>query len=93
MSEGNSTSIPCPVLGNPQPNITWYKGNDTSCGTMLNTNSILEFPETVLNDGGWYTCSAENYLGTVTARVQLRVGKLYGFVYCYISYFASLQAL
>ena len=32
------------------------------------------------NDGGWYTCFAENYLGSVTVTVQLLVGKLYIFV-------------
>ena len=80
MSEGDPASISCPVLGNPQPNITWYKGNDISSGTMIYTNSTLEFRKTMLNDSGWYTCFAENYLGNVTVTVQLRVGKLHGFV-------------
>jgi len=81
MSEGDSASISCPVLGNPHPNITWYKGNDTSSGTMINTNNTLNFSETVLDDSGWYTCFAENYLGNVAVTVQLRFGKLYWFVY------------
>jgi len=79
--EGDSASIYCPVLGNPHANITWYKGNDTSLGTVISTTNPLEFLETVLNDSGWYTCLAENYLGSVTLTVQLRVGKLYGFVW------------
>ena len=81
MSEGDSASISCPVIGNPDPNITWYEGNDTSPSTITNTNGTLVFPETVLNDGGWYTCLAVNFLGNATFRVQLRVGKLYGFVW------------
>ena len=81
VSEGDPASISCPVVGNPQPNITWYKGNDTSSGTVINTNESLKFPEVVPNDGGWYTCFAENLLGNVTVTVQLLVGKLYVFLF------------
>ena len=80
VSEGDPVSVSCPVLGNPQPNITWYKGNDTSPSTVINNNIILHFLETVLDNSGWYTCFAENYLGSVTVTVQLLVGKLYIFV-------------
>jgi len=80
VSEGFSTKINCEVHGNPSPNITWHRGNDTS-GTMINTNGTLMFTETVFNDRGWYTCFAENILGNVTVTVHLRVGKLYGFVW------------
>ena len=76
--EGRPASIPCPVDGNPQPNITWYKGN-YFC-TKIIDKSTLEFPDTKLSDSGWYTCSVENYLGTVTVRVHLLVGKLYDFM-------------
>ena len=78
VSEGNPASIPCPVLGNPYPTITWHKGNETFPSSMINSNNILKFSETVLNDSGWYTCFAENVLGNVTVTVHLRVGKLYG---------------
>ena len=76
VSEGSPVSTFCPVLGNPYPNITWYQGNETSPSTIINTN-ILNFPETVLNNSGWYTCFAENVLGNVTVTVALRVGKFY----------------
>jgi len=48
---------------------------------VINTTNTLEFVETALDDSGWYTCFAENYLGNVTVTVQLRVGKLNGFVW------------
>ena len=79
VSEGSPVSICCPVLGKPHPTITWYQGNETSPSTMINTN-ILNIPETVLNDSGWYTCFAENFLGNVTVTVGLRVGKFYCFL-------------
>lgn len=72
---------------------------------MINTNNILKFLEVVPNDGGWYTCFAENYLGSVTVTVQLLVGKLYIFVvvalflscnYCYLLnllYFEAIMML
>jgi len=87
--EGDLALIPCPVLGNPDPSIFWYNGNETSPSTMINTNNILRFCETVLDDSGWYTCFAENSLGNVTVTVQLRVGRLYRFVW-WISYFTRL---
>lgn len=82
VSEGSTASVSCPVLGNPNPVITWYKGNETSPSSMINTSNIHKFPETVLDDDGSYTCFAENYLGNVTVTVQLRVGKLYD---CFVS--------
>jgi len=48
---------------------------------MINANNTLKFPETMLDDSGWYTCFAENSLGNVTVTVQLRVGKLCCFVW------------
>jgi len=53
---------------------------------MINTNGTLMFNETVIDDSGWYTCFAENFLGNITVSFYLRVGKLYGFVWL-ISYF------
>ena len=80
VSEGSPASVSCPAIGNPHPTITWYKGNETSSSTMINTSNILKFPVTVLHDSGWYTCSAYNFLGNVTVTVQLLVGKLYCFL-------------
>jgi len=68
VSEGDPAIIPCPVLGKPHPTINWYDGNETSPSTMINTNNILQFCETVLDDSGWYTCFAENFLGTLLSR-------------------------
>ena len=75
-------SISCPVLGNPEPNITWYNGSNLS--TMIIKASTLKLSETACNHGGWYTytCLAENHLGNVSASVRVLVaGKLRFFFY------------
>ena len=80
VSEGSPASVSCPVLGNPHPTITWYRGSETSPSSVINTNNILKFSETVFCDRGLYTCFAENVLGNVTVTVHLRVGRLPCFV-------------
>ncbi|XP_068686967.1 fibroblast growth factor receptor 4-like isoform X2 [Montipora foliosa] len=58
LPEGGSKLFSCPVDGNPEPNIIWYKGNS------VNTKQ-LEARET-----GCYTCSASNSLGTPVTITQ-----------------------
>ena len=76
VSEGRPASVSCPVIGNPYPTVTWCKGNETSPRAMINTSNSLKFPVTALHDSGWYTCSANNFLGNIAVTVQLLVGKL-----------------
>lgn len=68
-------SLSCPVIGNPAPNITWYKGNDP--GTKISKVNTKKLPENVCNGGlHTYTCFAENHLGNITVTVKVIVGKL-----------------
>jgi len=60
---GSRAFFPCPVDGNPEPKITWYKGSDT-IGTVIYLGKVLDFPQTKESDTGFYTCSASNSLGT-----------------------------
>ena len=76
MSEGSSVSLSCPTDGNPFPNIIWYKGSGL-CATMLSSGKKLKFSKAVSNYSGWYTCSANNSLGTVSVSLYLLVGKLF----------------
>ena len=76
MPLGSSVSFTCPVDGNPEPNITWYKGNNAG-GTVLFSGKTLNFPETKADDTGCYTCSASNLLGTVSITQCLLVGMLH----------------
>ena len=75
-SEGSSVSLSCPTDGNPFPNIMWYKGGGL-CGTMLSSGKKLNFSKAMSNNSGWYTCSANNSLGTVSVSLYLLVGKLF----------------
>lgn len=66
----------CPVDGRPDPNITWYKGNDTT-GEVQHQGREWTF-QAESNDSGWYSCSARNFLNPfkpVNASFQLIVGK------------------
>ena len=72
---GAPKNLSCPVGGNPEPYITWYKGNATS-GAVLSSEKELSFPKPMLSDSGWYTCSANNSLGKpVSVSLQLLVGE------------------
>jgi len=72
---GSRAFFPCPVDGNPEPNVTWYKGSDAS-GTVIYRGKLLDFPQTKESDTGFYTCSASNSLGKpVNVTHYLLVGK------------------
>ncbi|XP_068734408.1 uncharacterized protein [Montipora capricornis] len=57
VSEGSTKLFSCPVDGNPEPNITWYKDNEVIEPEIPNAKQ-MEARET-----GCYTCSAINALG------------------------------
>ncbi|XP_068686466.1 uncharacterized protein [Montipora foliosa] len=64
VSEGGIKLFSCLVHGNPEPNITWYKGSKAG-GTVISIAKQLEARET-----GCYTCSASNSLGTPVTITQ-----------------------
>ena len=66
----------CPVDGRPEPAITWYKGNDTTCKLQHQGRDWTFQADS--NDAGWYSCFAANFLNPfkpVNASFQLIVGK------------------
>ena len=73
---GNPVSLSCPTDGNPNPDVTWYKGSGL-CGTVLSSKTELKFSEAMSNNSGWYTCFANNLLGTVSVSLYLLIGKLF----------------
>ena len=73
--EGTQVTLSCPVDGRPEPNITWYKGNDSTAEVQHQGREWTFNAES--NEAGWYSCSARNFLNTfkpVNASFQLIVG-------------------
>lgn len=69
---GTVKRITCLVLGNPPPNITWYKGDTVSDSKLINHEKQLSITA-VSNET--YICSANNSLGSVDAKVNVVVGE------------------
>ena len=75
MAEHNQNfTIACTATGQPQPKITWSKlGGDLPKGRSEVMNDALTIYQVRRNDGGIYTCKADNILGTATDMAQLMV--------------------
>ena len=74
--EGTQETLSCPVDGRPEPNITWYEGNDTTSEVQHQGRNWTIRAES--NDTGWYSCSAKNFLNLfkpVNVSFHLIVGK------------------
>ena len=67
-------TIACTATGQPQPKITWSKlGGDLPKGRSEVMKDALTIYQVTRNDGGIYTCKADNILGTATDMAQLIV--------------------
>ena len=75
MSEQNqNVTIVCIATGQPQPKITWSKlGGVLPKGRNEVMNEALGIYRVTRNDGGIYTCKADNILGSAIAMAQLMV--------------------
>ena len=75
MDEGGSKILTCPVVGNPAPNIKWFKGSETS-GTPMSIEQDLTVKD--VRESVCFSCVASNSLGTPVSISQcLIVGKSY----------------
>jgi len=63
---GSPLTLKCPVVGVPEPKITWIKDRKMlSSNDRMNTDCIgtLDIHKVELEDSGDYACSAQNFLG------------------------------
>eukprot|EP00794_Sanderia_malayensis_P006833 gene6833-7601_t len=67
-STGNSYEIKCTVVGFPKPVISWNKaGGEISKNAKIKTNGSLILRNIEKKDGGTYSCTAKNKVGSMQA--------------------------
>ncbi|XP_068096243.1 hemicentin-1 isoform X2 [Hyperolius riggenbachi] len=72
----SSITLPCEAIGTPFPTITWQKegvGIKTGDYYSILPNGNLIIASVTQEDGGTYTCIAQNQAGSALGRVRLKV--------------------
>ncbi|KAL7826835.1 hypothetical protein AOLI_G00320440 [Acnodon oligacanthus] len=73
--EGRDVTLPCTAEGNPEPNIMWSFNNQSK--TTGGRQTTLMISGATFDDGGEYTCTALNTIGSRTRRILLVITNLY----------------
>lgn len=73
--EGQRVTFYCTALGNPSPTITWSKlaGSIPADRRQEPSPGSLRIINLQADDDGIYICTAQNFMGNVTAQVFLRI--------------------
>lgn len=77
--EGKEFSLECQLIGQPMPEIVWYKdgisilNNPDYLTTYINGICTLKIEETFAEDSAKYTCRAFNILGSAETSATLTV--------------------
>lgn len=90
VQEGKEFSFECRLIGQPTPEIVWYKdgisilNNPDYVTTYTDGICILKIEETFAEDSAKYTCRAFNIRGSVETSGTLTVTGLicYYFIHC-----------
>ncbi|XP_018408468.1 PREDICTED: hemicentin-1 [Nanorana parkeri] len=72
----NSIILSCEAFGTPTPTITWQKegvGVKTGGHYTVFSNGRLKIANVTQEDGGTYTCIAQNPAGTALGKIKLKV--------------------
>ncbi|KAH8383986.1 hypothetical protein KR009_011626 [Drosophila setifemur] len=74
---GSLVSLSCHALGNPEPNITWYRNGTSdwnrSYGSVKRNRWTLTMEDLVPDDSGNYTCAVCNIMGCNRYETQVIV--------------------
>lgn len=72
---GSTLRLRCPAVGNPRPNITWWRNNEepTKSLGVIRNRWILKLENLVLQDAGNYTCQVCNNFGCINHVFKLDV--------------------
>lgn len=103
--DGNRLIFECQLVGAPQPDITWFRGETELSAdkrTVFKTSKIatnkflvvLELDNVVESDAGLYRVKAKNKLGEVFASINLNFSRkwffyYYSFLSCFSNQFDS----
>ena len=75
VNETGIASFQCDVKGNPAPQVKWLKQNSSlpNDKRIVQSGNALMIKDVTSQDGGMYTCKAENILGVMTSSATLTV--------------------
>lgn len=75
--ESNPVILPCPAVGTPTPEITWYKDGqvitENQVGVTFLDDGSLELDSVKAEDSGTYICKAVNEAGEIKQEVDLKI--------------------
>jgi hypothetical protein len=76
--EGQATSLPCHLEGNPMTSFSWRRSGEDVLQQQngrftLSTSGTLQISSSAKTDEGSYQCTLTNLLGSASSTVQLRV--------------------
>ena len=75
VNESQSAILKCTADGNPSPKVTWSKlhGSLPVGRHVIESSGALIVKDVRPGDDGFYSCTAENFLGQVNSSAELTV--------------------
>lgn len=88
---GSPITLPCDVVGIPQPNVTWYKNTELIDETVdsryeIEEDNSLLIKKLLMSDMGMFQCFARNIAGENSISTWLKVkSKSFSFLIFFLS--------
>ncbi|XP_030079844.1 basement membrane-specific heparan sulfate proteoglycan core protein isoform X5 [Drosophila hydei] len=71
--QGTDLSITCESSGSPYPSIKWMKVRDSMPSNVQITGNVLRIHNAMIENRGWYVCTAENAHGTDQSNTHIDI--------------------